>query len=246
MSAQTANNSKSVVTCACCQQFVGPVQSQVELGGGHRTRRQVLASLKKDAAASSDPAVFLCACGCGELYCSERCRADAHRRWHRLLCPKSSAMVRECDTLAEFTRFALRTSETLLFGAKVIAQIVCRAQELGEAAAAAAASGESAPGPGDLGDRPDVAAALLPFQRLFLLGDGDERKHWWDVLAPLAPAGTGGGSTTPETPERERLQEQCQEGWGMLRAGLLFGFGLKVCGTHLERDPARWSARSVP
>lgn len=151
---QTIENRQVNVVCGGCHCFVGSLEVQTLLLS-RRVSRQDQASFGG----------VLCGNRCGELYCSEGCRAQ---HWlaggHRVLC---TGLLDASDPLVEFKMHALRTNEIFLLVADVFAQICCRVEQ------------HLLNGAGSVDEA--VVASLPPF-------DGYVRQLWWD--AAVAPPGT--------------------------------------------------------
>ena len=96
---QFQKNRRRVLACAFCGRFLGSLAMQLRLLSGDDGARQ----RGKEGADGDDvlpglepgdqllASVVRCPAGCGEAYCSERCRATAWYRHHELLCAGDAA-----------------------------------------------------------------------------------------------------------------------------------------------------------
>ena len=177
---QTIENRQVNVVCGGCHCYVGSLEIQTRLLS-RRVSRQDQASFGG----------VLCGNHCGELYCSEGCRAQ---HWlsggHRVLC---TGLLDASDPLVEFKMHAVRTNEIFLLVADVYAQICCRVEQQLLHGGGASTVDEA------------VVASLPPF-------DGYVRQLWWE--AAVAPPGTD------PVELRQTLQRLVAESWALLDAAL--------------------------
>merc|ERR1719359_2102878 len=85
------------------------------------------------AGAGAAPTAVRCSQGCGEVYCSEACRAAHFGRCHNLLCV--GPVESEDHPLIRFKYHAIEHADSLLLTAQVLACLINRARACGGGAA---------------------------------------------------------------------------------------------------------------
>lgn len=138
---QHTGNRRVVCACASCCGFVGSISAQLETMFGEARFAPLLSSsaasvaaweaelLRGQGAVPGAPVVVRCTQGCGEVYCSERCR-DAHfRNCHNLLC--TGPIQTEDHPLLKFKYHAIEHADTFLLAGQVFAFLINRAMGAG-------------------------------------------------------------------------------------------------------------------
>mmetsp|Transcript_155364 Transcript_155364/g.289910 ORF Transcript_155364/g.289910 Transcript_155364/m.289910 type:complete len:500 (-) Transcript_155364:41-1540(-) len=140
---QHTGNRRMVAACANCCAFVEPLHAQLEvLFSEARFGASLLATLAEaaphwqaeHAAAEAAAGVTVgeavrCSQGCGEVYCSEACRAAHWGQCHNLLCV--GPVQSEDHPLLRFKYHALEHTDALLLAAQVLAHLINRARAMG-------------------------------------------------------------------------------------------------------------------
>lgn len=139
---QHTGNRRMVAACANCCAFVEPLHAQLEVMFSEARFAPLLASLAEavhhwqaehaEAEAAGGRAVkeaVRCSQGCGEVYCSEACRAAHWGQCHNLLCV--GQVQREDHPLVRFKYHALEHTDALLLAAQVLAHLINRARSMG-------------------------------------------------------------------------------------------------------------------
>ncbi|PRP86296.1 hypothetical protein PROFUN_05437 [Planoprotostelium fungivorum] len=125
VSLQHAENRPSAWTCGHCLSFLGSLETQLarhqqvlgQMGQSQPTPQVSLLS-------AGNVETFECAMGCGEMYCSDACRAEAFQRHHRFLCV--GQLTSQNHPLFKFKQQAMRDHEIFLLGAQAICVIIGR------------------------------------------------------------------------------------------------------------------------
>eukprot|EP00397_Hematodinium_sp_SG-2012_P018141 GEMP01018570.1.p1 GENE.GEMP01018570.1~~GEMP01018570.1.p1 ORF type:complete len:483 (-),score=102.09 GEMP01018570.1:1094-2542(-) len=126
---QNTGNRRLVTACAFCHRYVGSVNTQIETIFQEDRFVHVAAELASHArdwskiAGNYDSEVVRCTQGCGEVYCSTRCRADQFEHSHNFLCV---GQLQENAPLMEFKYHALEYYETMLLAATIFANLINR------------------------------------------------------------------------------------------------------------------------
>jgi len=115
VASQAIDNLHLVTVCAHCHRTVGALSTQL-------ARRAELAELELPLEPPSCQ-VVQCEAGCGEVYCSEQCRADAKAQGHALLCVGDST---EEDPLFVHKVHSMETNDVFLLAAKVASAVLTR------------------------------------------------------------------------------------------------------------------------
>ena len=68
--------------------------------------------------------------GCGEKYCSEKCRDEAFTQYHNLLCVGQLSST--AHPLYQYKKYALENNELLLIVAQYLARIITCWQDSGK------------------------------------------------------------------------------------------------------------------
>ncbi|CBN78619.1 conserved unknown protein [Ectocarpus siliculosus] len=199
---QSLDNAQDVTVCRNCLGFAGDVISQLDNLTGlnrpeclarHKARQRCSKSNGYDdqtAPAHELSGLYECLGGCGEVYCSPRCRSEHWERCHRLLCvgpvPDEEA---QSHPLVEFRIHAMQTNEIFLLVGEVMAQIATAFTEKVREKPGADGSG------GDLDVDDEISAARAPFADFV-------QEPWWDVaVARDGRDKTDGSSPPPCTPD---------------------------------------------
>ena len=148
---QSVTNKLDVVVCAHCHRFLGDVDYQADVLTRTRSRLDignhgvVTSDATTDGAdtgsATCRPAMraaaaagvyrpvvpVQCLAGCGELYCSAKCRSHDAARGHDVLC---TGPHEEDHPIVSFKVHAVQTNDIFLFAAKVVADVVKRHEQL--------------------------------------------------------------------------------------------------------------------
>eukprot|EP00667_Euglena_gracilis_P015150 EG_transcript_15745 len=130
---QTLPNRRHCAVCSHCLRFVGSLEAQLELLAQRQTlqsfcNEKVTWQLPDSSSESDQYRVARCAWGCGEIYCSEACRAEAEPV-HQLLCV--ALVPDESSPLYQYKIFAMNTNEIFLLCAAVCAKIIVRQRQCG-------------------------------------------------------------------------------------------------------------------
>jgi len=130
---QHTGNRRVVVACANCCAFIGSVSSQVEAIFNEERFAPLMAQVGsmvrgwEQSLASSGHTIsrgVACSQGCGEIYCSETCRAAHFAHSHNLLCV--GPLTDESHPLIQFKYHAIEHADTLLLAAHAIAHLLNR------------------------------------------------------------------------------------------------------------------------
>ncbi|KAJ1402759.1 hypothetical protein B484DRAFT_230639 [Ochromonadaceae sp. CCMP2298] len=166
---QTLPNRRSVIVCTSCLRPLGSLSTQLGVLQGTVSRENIIeecANFPPLADEDDFAELMPCITGCGEMYCSEKCR-EHHWSYkgHKLLCtgliPEKGA---EAHPLMQFKLHAMTTNEIFLMVADVFASLCVHMDALVE-------SGLSASQAFDVASRPL---------------SGYCRELWWD--AAITPA----------------------------------------------------------
>ncbi|CAM9191439.1 unnamed protein product [Ectocarpus sp. 4 AP-2014] len=192
---QSLDNAQDVTVCRNCLGFAGDVISQLDILTGlnrpeclarHNARQRCSKSNGYDdqtAPAHELSGLYECLGGCGEVYCSPRCRSEHWERCHRLLCvgpvPDEEA---QSHPLVEFRVHAMQTNEIFLLVGEVMAQIATAFTE--KVRAKPGANGSV----GDVDD--EISAARAPFADFV-------QEPWWDVAVTRDGRDKTDGSSLP-------------------------------------------------
>jgi len=149
---QHTGNRRVVAACANCCACLGSIKTQLETLFGearfaplHAELAEVLPAWQAQLLAAygysnslstgdTDAFAVRCAQGCGEVYCSESCRAKHFAHSHNLLCV--GPIDSENHPLVRFKYHAVEHTDTLLLAAQALANIVNRAKAAGGGALA--------------------------------------------------------------------------------------------------------------
>jgi len=177
---QSLRNRNNNLICPGCQSFVGSLSMQLDVLCGTISRRDQ-EDLDAHSSSSMVPghvgtglgtfpgnkkmsSVVLCGQKCGEVYCSDACRALHWSKGHCLLC---TGHAEQEDPIVEFKVHAIESNEIFLMVADVFAAVCVHAERKAREGFAPA----------------DAAAELI--QSTF---GSYVHELWWD--AAVAPAGT--------------------------------------------------------
>ncbi|KAK3244716.1 hypothetical protein CYMTET_45685 [Cymbomonas tetramitiformis] len=206
-SLQSADNKAVVAACAHCHRGVGSLTTNLRLIAGRCTRVDAFSSPELGNKIPQEEVVkghfcddvVLCQLGCGEVYCSSECCAEAFRRGHRLLCVGPLTVE---SALYKFKIAALETgSEEFFLGAQIVAQVICEAQQLA--------------GDGNPVAATHVQQALQPIQVF------EAPLPWWEVVAVPAE------EQRDSKGFRALLCEQARQCWSLLLEGLEATHGIR-------------------
>ncbi|CAM9805426.1 unnamed protein product [Ectocarpus sp. 8 AP-2014] len=192
---QSLDNAQDVTVCRNCLGFAGDVISQLDILTGlnrpeclarHKARQRCSKSNGYDhqtAPAHELSGLYECLEGCGEVYCSPRCRSEHWERCHRLLCvgPVSDEEA-QSHPLVEFRVHAMQTNEIFLLVGEVMAQIATAFTEKVRDKLGADGSG------GDFDD--EISVARAPFADFV-------QEPWWDVAVARDGRDKTDGSSPP-------------------------------------------------
>lgn len=109
--------------CGFCLRFLGPATLQFA-HYAHVIHPDAAPAVDYVAQGNAIP----CGFQCGELYCSEACRAAAYERSHRLLCV---GPLFEKHPLVRFKRRAIECSDLFVFAAHGVCHVICDAAARG-------------------------------------------------------------------------------------------------------------------
>jgi len=139
---QHTGNRRVVAACAHCCAFIGSLQHQLDVifsESRFASIRSEFCGLCQQwqtdpffhevASALASNSVVRCVQGCGEVYCSEACRAAHFAHSHNLLC--TGPIDREDHPLLRFKYHSLEHADTLLLAAQVLAHLINRAKASG-------------------------------------------------------------------------------------------------------------------
>jgi hypothetical protein len=164
---QTISNKQNALVCGCCCRFVGSLDLQLKL----LSRKISRVNINPSSDECTNPTKLLssivpCSHNCGEIYCSDICRATHWSRMHNITCTgRITEEEAATHPLIEFKTHALMTNEIFLLVADVFAVIT---NELIANGANGAQSG--------------VNSATYELLQTYV------REQWWD--AAVAPPGT--------------------------------------------------------
>eukprot|EP00752_Nemacystus_decipiens_P011537 g10245.t1 len=220
---QSVDNAQNVTVCRNCLGFAGDVISQLEVLSGVPRQDCLEGYLKRKPTRGGDKAeqrgqlsgLYCCLEGCGEVYCSARCRSEHWSRSHRLLCvgpvPEEGA---QDHPLIKFRVHAMQTNEIFLLVGEVLAQI-----------AVAFSKDPSTTNAADSNvDSEKLAAARAPFADFV-------QEPWWDVAVPrdavdAAPGTAGAASASASAASLpDTLRALCEESSALLRSAFALALG---------------------
>jgi hypothetical protein len=122
---QSLTNKSDAVVCGGCYRFIGSLGLQLEFLARKVNR---LSSFESGARFPEDQflsEVVTCGFTCGELYCSEACRASHWDRGHSVLCTGCVAEEQaNSSPLIAFKSYAVATNEIFLMVGDVFASIL--------------------------------------------------------------------------------------------------------------------------
>lgn len=186
---QAIPNKQDAVVCSKCARFIGTVGTQLSLLTRDIGRQgYVNDSPSFDGDMCLAP-IVPCYHQCGDLYCSEACRAYHFEHGHRLLCTGLiSEEEAEFHPLIEFKQHAVMTNEIFLLVADIFAELCIRVESANE---------ES---------RQEVVLEYLGRYDDFV------RHLWWDVAL------VSNGNCTPEEQSQlqRSIHTIVHESWNLL------------------------------
>ena len=113
---QSIPNKQDVLVCAGCYRFLGSVDTQVKLLQKSISRGEGLLSTADSS---------LLSCLCGEIYCSDECKACHFNRGHKFLCTGHLSEEEAIKSpLVKFKVHAVQTNEIFLLVADIFAAII--------------------------------------------------------------------------------------------------------------------------
>ncbi|CAM9789811.1 unnamed protein product [Ectocarpus fasciculatus] len=230
---QSLDNAQDVTVCRNCLGFAGDIISQLELLTGlprpeclerHQTRQRISKSNGYDfqtVPAHELSGLYECLEGCGEVYCSPRCRSEHWERCHRLLCVGSVPDEEAQDhPLVAFRIHAMQTNEIFLLVGEVMARIATAFTKKMQAE-------PGADGNGDVDD--EMSAARAPFADFV-------QEPWWEVAVArdardeeAGPSSSSCRSTGDENAAAAALpgtlRALCEESSALLRSAFARALG---------------------
>ncbi|CAM9811903.1 unnamed protein product [Ectocarpus fasciculatus] len=230
---QSLDNAQDVTVCRNCLGFAGDIISQLELLTGlprpeclerHQTRQRISKSNGYDfqaVPARELSGLYECLEGCGEVYCSPRCRSEHWERCHRLLCVGSVPDEEAQDhPLVAFRIHAMQTNEIFLLVGEVMARIATAFTKKMQAE-------PGADGNGDVDD--EMSAARAPFADFV-------QEPWWEVAVArdardeeAGPSSSSCRSTGDENAAAAALpgtlRALCEESSALLRSAFARALG---------------------
>jgi hypothetical protein len=186
---QSIPNKQDAVVCSKCARFIGTVGTQLSL---------LTRDIERQGYVNDSPCfdgdmclapIVPCVHQCGDLYCSEACRASHMEQGHRLLCTGLiSEEEAEFHPLIEFKQHAVMTNEIFLLVADIFAELCTRVETTSEEC------------------RQDAVSAFLGRYDDFV------RHLWWDVAL------VSNGNCTPEeqTHLQRSIHAIVHESWTLL------------------------------
>ena len=190
---QAIPNKQDAAVCAKCARFIGTIGTQLSLLTRDISRQEYV----NDSPCFENDMILgpiiPCFHHCGEMYCSEACRAAHYDKGHRLLCTGQISDEEAGDhPLVLFKQHAVETNEIFLLVADIFAEFCTRVESV------------------DLSSRDDAIHELCARYEDFV------RHLWWDV----ALVANGNGSAEEQTHLRRSIQSIAHESWRLLNRAL--------------------------
>lgn len=190
---QTIPNKQDVVVCSKCSRSIGTIGTQLSLLTRDIGRQGYLDDSPCFDGDRRLAPIVPCFHQCGDLYCSEQCRALHFEKGHNLLCTgQISEDEAEYHPLIQFKQHAIQTNEIFLLVADIFAEVCTRTDSC---------SPES---------RHEVIANILSRYEPFV------RHLWWDV----ALVSNGNGTPEEQAHLQRSIHTIVHESWQLLNRAL--------------------------